>query len=538
MSLKFDSAYYPNPSRRMVTFAKNGMTATSQPLAAQAGIEVMQKGGNAIDAAIAAAACLTVVEPTSNGIGGDAFALVWSKGKLYGLNASGYAPKNISIDTMLQLGYKEIPKHGVLPVTVPGVPSAWNVLSKRFGQLSLKESLKRAIKYAEEGFPVSPTVAANWKTAKKEYQKYVDDSSFIPWFDTFTKGGKTPEAGELWQLKHHAETLRLIANSNAEAFYRGPLSQAIGDFFQKHGGFLTASDLNEYEPEWVEPINICYRGFNIWEIPPNGQGLVALMALNILKQFDFSSSSPVDATHLQIEATKLAFSDGFKFITDPSFMTFPISQLLSEEYAKKRATLISDTAILPEAGKPFGGGTVYLATADVYGNMVSYIQSNYKGFGSGIVIPNTGIALQNRGWEFSMTPSDANALKGGKKTYHTIIPGFITKANQPIGPFGVMGGYMQPQGHLQVAMNLIDYSMNPQAALDSPRWLWFKGKEVKIEPGFPNHVAQALARKGHEIAATLDATGFGRGQIIIKDPESGMLAGGTDPRSDCHIAAY
>lgn len=535
--MNFDFFHYPNPSQRIVTISKNGMVAASQPLAAQAGLDAMRRGGNAIDAAIAAAACLTVVEPTSNGIGGDAFALVWTKGKLFGLNASGYAPRGASIEAMHSLGHKEMPKHGILSVTVPGTPSAWAALAERFGVLPLNETVKDAVRHAADGYPVSPTVAANWASAQKEYEKYTGDGSFRHWFETFTKDGRTPKAGEIWSSKAHAETLQAIADTNGESFYRGALAEAIADFSKKHGGFLTGADLAEYRPEWVEPIKIRYRGYDVWEIPPNGQGIVALMALNILQGFEFQAGS-VETAHRQIEAVKIAFADGFRYVTDPAHMTVSYSDMLSPAYAAKRRSLISERAAEPEAGEPCGSGTVYLAAADGEGNMVSYIQSNYKGFGSGMVVPNTGIALQNRGWEFSLDPSDRNALKGGKKTYHTIIPGFISRDGKPVGPFGVMGGYMQPQGHLQVVMNLIDFSMNPQAALDAPRWQWMKGKEIKVEPAFPNHVARALARRGHQIVPSLDSNGFGRGQLIIRDPETGVLVGGTDPRADCQIAAF
>ncbi len=523
----------------MTTFANKGMVATSQPLAAQAGLDILKKGGNAVDAAIATAACLTVVEPTSNGIGGDAFALVWIKGELYGLNGSGPAPIHISIEAIKERGYEQIPSHGLIPVTVPGAPSAWAELSKRFGKLPLTEVLKPAIEYAQNGYPISPILGKNWAAAFQRFQKCFIDEEFQGWFDTFAPKGRAPKIGEIWRSEGHAKTLQSIAQSNAESFYRGELAEKITSFFRKYHGFLSEEDLASYRAEWVTPISIHYRGYEIWEIPPNGQGLVALMALNIMKGFEVSPDREnVENFHRQIEAMKLAFTDGKAYITDPKEMTYSIDGLLSEEYASQRRNLIGKEAMNPKPGKPPKGGTVYLAAADHEGNMVSYIQSNYMGFGSGIVVPGTGISLQNRGHDFSLNPNDENALKPGKKTYHTIIPGFLTKGTEAVGPFGVMGAYMQPQGHMQVVMNLVDYHLNPQAALDAPRWQWIGGRKILVESHFPNHIAQALARRGHEIQIAFDNGVFGRGQIIIRDPETGVLAGGTEARTDGAIAAY
>jgi gamma-glutamyltranspeptidase / glutathione hydrolase len=533
-----DFLYHPYPSRRMTTFASNGMVATSQPLAAQAGLDILKKGGNAIDAAIATAAALTVVEPTSNGIGGDAFAIVWFKGELHGLNASGPAPKNISIDAVKERGYDKMPQHGWLPVTVPGVPAAWAALSKRFGRLSLTEVLKPAIEYAENGFPISPILGKYWNQAFQAYKKNLTGEEFVSWFETFAPKGRAPKIGEIWASEGHAKTLRLIAETNAESFYRGEIAEKIVSFSKQYDGFLNEDDLEAYKVEWVKPISVQYRGYNVWEIPPNGQGLVALMALNTLRGFEFHEKETVYTYHKQIEAMKLAFADGKKYITDPRFMKSTVKQLLSEEYAQERRNLIGEEALTPEPGTPSKGGTVYLAAADREGNMISYIQSNYMGFGSGLVVPGTGIALQNRGADFSLDPEHENALQGGKKTYHTIIPGFLTKGKEAVGPFGVMGGYMQPQGHVQVIMNTIDFQLNPQVALDAPRWQWVEGKKVVVEHNFPQHIAQALARKGHEIQVSIDSGVFGRGQIIWRDPETGVLAGGTESRTDGAVAAY
>ncbi|MFE8701825.1 gamma-glutamyltransferase [Cytobacillus sp. FJAT-54145] len=531
---------YPYSSQRMATIARNGMVATSQPLAAQAGLDIMKKGGNAIDAAIATAACLTVVEPTSNGIGGDAFALVWVKDKLYGLNGSGPAPKSISIEKVKELGHEEkMPTHGWIPVTVPGAPSAWAELSKRFGRLPLTEVLKPAIEYARNGYPLSPILGKYWQGAYNIYKKrFGDQPEYQEWFRVFAPNGKAPEIGEMWKSEDHANTLQEIAETNAESFYSGRIADQIHEASQANGGFLTKEDLQNYKAEWVDPISVNYRGYDVWEIPPNGQGLVALMALNILKGYEFSHREDLKGLHLQLEAMKQAFTDGKTYITDPNTMKAKVADLLSEEFAQSAREKITDTARTPEPGTLPKGGTVYLATADGEGNMVSFIQSNYMGFGSGIVVPNTGIGLQNRGHDFSLDQNHENALAPGKKTYHTIIPGFITKGTEAVGPFGVMGGYMQPQGHVQVAMNLIDFNLNPQAALDAPRWQWVEGNKIDIEHDFPNHLVQQLAARGHEMRVAHDTGGFGRGQVIIRNPENGVLSGGTEKRTDGSIASW
>lgn len=529
--MKFDSLHYPYPSRRNVVYAKNGMVATSQPLAAQAGLDILKKGGNAIDAAIATAACLTVVEPTSNGIGGDAFALVWTKGELHGLNASGPSPRNLTIDALKQAGIQEMPKYGWIPVTVPGVPAAWAALSERFGKLPFSELLQPAIRHAEEGYPISPTLGKYWKEAYQTYRQQLAGEEFRHWFDTFAPQGRPPKVGELWKSPGHARTLRLIADTKAESFYRGELADQIDQFSKQTGGYLTKEDLADFSPEWVTPIHVNYRGYDVWEIPPNGQGIIALMALNLLKGYQFAAKDAAETYHKQIEAIKLAFADGLHYITQRDRMKVQVEQLLSDAYAAERRRLIGEEALQPVAGQPPQSGTVYLATADGEGNMVSFIQSNYMGFGSGLVVPETGISLQNRGHTFSLDPSHCNCLEPGKKTYHTIIPGFLTKDGKPVGPFGVMGGFMQPQGHLQVVMNLIDFALNPQAALDAPRWRWVKEKTVELEYGVPEHIAHALKEKGHDIRWALDAYAFGRGQVIVRN-DDGVLCGGTDPRTD------
>lgn len=534
----FDCLNNPYQSRRITSIANQGMVATSQPLAAQAGLDILKKSGNAIDAAIATAAALTVLEPTANGIGGDAFAIVWVKDNIYGLNGSGPAPKGISIKKLKEKGYKKMPRHGWIPVTVPGAPSMWAKLSERFGKLPLTEVLKPAIEYAEKGYPLSPVLAKYWNIAFNRYKDLLIGPEFKPWFDTFAPNGRPPQVGEVWKSQAHADTLRSIAESGAESFYKGDLADQIAAFSKEHDGFLTKEDLLNFEAEWVDPISVNYHGYDIWEIPPNGQGMVALMALNILKRFTFDGKESVDTYHKQIEAIKLAFTDGKKYIAEEQEMAYTVDMFLSEKYADIRRSLIADTAMSPKPGTPPSGGTVYLATADGEGNMVSLIQSNYMGFGSGLVVPNTGIALQNRGHGFSFDENSDNALRGGKRSYHTIIPGFITKQNQPIGPFGIVGGFMQPQAHVQVIMNLINFGLNPQAALDAPRWQWIEGKKVLVESNFCSNMAEALFRRGHIVEGALEHGGFGRGQLIWKDPKTGTLYGGTESRMEGTIASY
>lgn len=514
------------------------MVATSQPLAAQAGIDILKKGGNAIDAAIATAAALTVLEPTSNGIGGDAFALVWVNDKLHGLNSSGPSPDALTIEAVKALGHEKIPIHGLVPVTVPGVPGAWAELSQKFGKLSLLEALQPAIDYAEEGYPLTPVLSKYWEKAYTSFKKSHKTKEFEAWFDTFAPEGKAPAVGEVWKSPDHAETLRKIGETNAKDFYEGTLADKIDVFMRKHGGFLRKEDLSRFKPEWVNPIATTYKDHQVWEIPPNGQGMVTQMALNIFSQLDTPEWHSAKTFHQQIESMKLAYTDGQAYITEQKDMPVSVEHLLSDEYAKKRAAVISDTAIDPVPYELPAGGTVYLATADEEGNMVSFIQSNYMGFGSGIVIPGTGIGLQNRGADFSLDENHPNVLRPGKKTFHTIIPGFLTKDGKAIGPFGVMGGYMQPQGHFQVVTNTLDFLLNPQAALDAPRWQWIGGKKIHVESEFPNYLVQALQRKGHDLEVMPDGGTFGRGQIIWRNPETGVLAGGTESRTDGAVAAW
>jgi len=538
MKSSINNHSYPYGLPRNSVFAKNGMVATSQPLASQAGLEILKKGGNAVDAAIATAACLTVVEPTSNGIGGDAFAIVWMKDKIYGINGSGGAPDSISIDLIKKEGYQSMPKYGWYPVTVPGAPKTWAALSEKFGVLSFKEVLSPAISYAQNGFPVSLISSSIWEREFEKMKSLSKREEFSEWFEVFAPKGRAPFPGENWSSSDHAETLNQIANTNGSTFYTGDIAKKISDYSKQTGGLIRYDDLASFDIEWVNPINLDYKGYDIWELPPNSQGIITLQALNILKEFDLAKTDIIDNYHKQIEAIKLAFSDGLEHISDLKDMIFKTEDLLSEEYARNRAMLINNNALTPYPGNPESSGTVYLATADKEGNMVSFIQSNYKSFGSGVVVPGTGVALQNRGMEFSLDKNHVNSLKGKKKPYHTIIPGFLSKDNKPIGPFGVMGGYIQPQGHVQLITNTIDFGLNPQSALDAPRWKWIKGKQIEVENHFPHHIALGLMEKGHEISGQLDPKQFGRGQIIWRDYDTGMLVGGTESRTDGTISAW
>lgn len=533
--MNFDALKYRYPSRRMVVLGNNGMVATSQALAAQAGLDILKKGGNAIDAAIATAACLTVVEPTSNGVGGDAFAIVWEKDKIYGLNCSGFAPQGLSIDKLKDKGHRKMPIYGFEPITVPGIPYAWRELSKRFGKLELKDVFKPAINYAIEGFPVSPVVSKNWGKGFEKYLSELKGEEFDSFFKTFTRDGQTPKPGEIWKNEDLGNTLLELAETDCLSFYEGDIGEKIDKFSKKFDGYIRKKDLLEYKAEWVEPISINYRGYDVWELPPNTHGLVVLMALNILNNFQLSYEDSL-SYHVIVEAMKLAYVDGLKYITDANKMEIPIEKFLSKEYGSERAKLITKDAIHPHYGNPDLGGTVYLAAADGEGNMISYIQSNYMGFGSGLVVPGTGISLHNRGCTFSLNPNDANCLEPGKKTYHTIIPGFLGKDKEAIGPFGVMGAYMQPQGHVQVVTNLIDFNHNPQEALDRPRWQWIEDKKVLVEPDFPLNIKEELIKFGHEVEYSDDVGSFGRGQIILKNGRT--LMGGTEPRADGIVAPW
>ncbi|HVG95604.1 MAG TPA: gamma-glutamyltransferase family protein [Chloroflexota bacterium] len=523
----------------MPVLAARGVVATSQPLAAQAGLSMLQRGGNAVARAASTAIALTVVEPTSNGIGADAFALIWDGSRLHGLNGSGRAPASHTLDLFRDRGLSEMPGQGWLPVTVPGAPGAWRDVHARFGKLPFATLFEPAIAYAESGFPVSPVTAASWASTARGYGASAAHAApaFRGWFETFTRegerGGRGPRPGVLWRLPDHAATLRRIAASNAESFYRGDLAAAIVRFAAETDGFLVAADLGAHSSTWVEPIGTSYRGYEVWEIPPNGQGIAALGALNILEGIDLGRRPRESAAayHVQLEAMKLAFADAQRYVADPDHADVPVQGLLDKAYAASRRAAIGEEALTPAPGEPRRGGTVYLCAADGDGMMVSFIQSNFQGFGSGVVVPGTGIALQNRGRGFTLDPEHPNRVAPGKRPFHTIIPAFLTRDGAAVGPFGVMGGHMQPQGHVQMVVNQLDYGLNPQASLDAPRWQWLSGRQVLLEPDVPQHVLLGLQTRGHQVTVQPNLGQFGKGQIIWRLP-GGAYVAGSEPRAD------
>ena len=518
--------HYPYPSQRRLILGKKGVVATSQPLATLAGMEMLLAGGNAVDASVAMAIALTVVEPTSNGIGGDAFALVWD-GKLQGLNASGRSPQNLTLNRFS--GLEKIPDLGWLTVTVPGAVSAWHSLWKRWGKLPFEQLFAPAIRYATEGFPVSPVTAQAWQRAEKIFLP-LGGKEFQPFKNVFFPGDRAPTAGEVWGSIAHAKTLSAIAATEGESFYRGKLAEAIANFAAETGGLLTTTDLANHQADWVKPISTEYRQYQVWEIPPNTQGIAALMALNILEGFDLAQypRDSGESFHRQIEAMKLAFADLHRYVGDPRFMDISVEQLLAKNYAAKRRELIQFQAIpLADPGLSTGG-TVYLAAADE-NLMVSFIQSNYEGFGSGILIPDTGIALHNRGLGFTLEAGHPNQVAPNKRPFHTIIPSFLTQGDRAFASFGVMGAPMQPQGHTQVVVNLVDYHLNPQAALDAPRWRFIKEDLVLLEASVPQSVILDLVERGHNIQIAHPRM-FGKGQMIMK--QNGVLIAASEPRAD------
>jgi gamma-glutamyltranspeptidase/glutathione hydrolase len=517
---------YPYASQRRVVLGTKCAVATSQALATLAGMEMFWAGGNAVDAAIAMAIALTVVEPTSNGIGGDAFALVWD-GQLRGLNASGRSPHHLTGDRFS--GMDKIPDLGWLTVTVPGAVSAWRNLWQRWGNLPFEQLFAPAIRYGTEGFPVSPVTAQAWQRAEPIFLP-LTAPEFQPFKQVFFPHNRAPAAGEVWGSIVHAETLREIAATGGESFYRGKLAEAIANFAADTGGFITRADLADHRADWVQPISTQYRQLRVWEIPPNTQGIAALIALNILEGFDLQQDprDSGESFHRQIETIKLAFADLHRYVADPGYMDVFSGQLLDKNYAARRRNLIQSQAIpLATPGLPTGG-TVYLAAAD-RDLMVSYIQSNYEGFGSGILIPDTGIALHNRGLGFSLEARHPNQLAPHKRPFHTIIPGFLSSGDRPLGSFGVMGAPMQPQGHLQVVVNLVDYAMNPQAALDAPRWRFIDKDLVLLEASVPQQIVADLVERGHQIQIA-PARMFGKGQIILR--HNGVLVAASEPRAD------
>lgn len=522
---------FPYPSQRMPILANN-VVSTSQPLAAQAGLSMMQKGGNAVDAIVATAIALTVLEPTSNGIGSDAFCILWDGKKLHGLNASGRSPAAWNPQRFQDL--EVMPDVGWEAVTVPGCVSAWADLSQKFGKLPFADLFEPSIKYASDGFMVTPTISRQWANQVAELEAQ-------PGFaEAFLPDGRAPQAGEKFSFPDQAETLRKIADSGGEAFYRGELAEKIFAFSKQHGAALALEDLATHSNDWVDPIGIDYRGYRLHEIPPNGQGIAALVALGILENFDMAAL-PVDSVesqHLQIEAMKLAFADVYEYVSDPATMRVKPSEMIDKSYLKERAQLIDrKKAGTPMFGTPSKGGTVYLTAADESGMMVSFIQSNYAGFGSGVVVPGTGISLQNRGSGFSLNPDHANVIGPKKRPFHTIIPGFVTQNGNPLMSFGVMGGSMQAQGHMQVMSRLVDYQQNPQAAADAPRWRVDDGVNVGIEYGVPIEVVETLGKYGHNmVQADRWATDFGRAQLIFR-MDDGYLAA-SERRTDGQAVGY
>ncbi|MCF2970000.1 gamma-glutamyltransferase family protein [Synechococcus sp. Nb3U1] len=526
-----DLSHYPFTSQRRVVMGRRGAVATSQPLAAMAGMELFWAGGNAVDAALAMAIALTVVEPTSNGIGSDAFALVWDGAhRLHGLNASGRSPAALTPQHFT--GYERIPPLGWLTVTIPGAVSAWQALHRRWGRLPFERLFEPAIRLAQEGFPVSPRIAQLWQAAEKTYLP-LQDPCHQPFLEVFFPQGRAPRAGEIWGSPRHAQTLETLARTGGESFYRGELAQKLLAFSESTGGILSPSDLQTHQADWVEPICTHYRGYTVWEMPPNGQGIAALMALNLLEGFELSRIPyhSSERYHLQIEAMKLAFADVHRQVADPDYLQVSPAQMLDKGYAEQRRGLIRSEAIpVAQPGLP-QGGTVYLAAVD--GDlMVSFIQSNFDGFGSGLLVPGTGIALHNRGTGFTLESGHPNQVGPRKRPYHTIIPAFLSKDGIPLGPFGVMGGAMQPQGHVQVVVNRVDYGLNPQAALDAPRWRYLQGNQVVVEATVPESVVQELAARGHQVRVMLteDYYGFGRGQIIFRAGDA--LISASEPRAD------
>ena len=525
----------PYPSSREPVNARN-VVATSSPIAAQAGLSMLDRGGNAVDAAVATAACMTVVEPTSNGIGGDAFALVWDGDRLHGLNGSGRSPKALDAERML--GLERYPRRGWDPVTVPGCVRAWVDLHERFGRLSFEACLEPAIGYAREGYLVSPQTARLWNRSAGSYR------DFPAWRETFLFGGSSPSPGQLVRLPDHAMTLESVAKTRGESFYRGDIARSIADAARSDGGSMTESDLAEHESIWVDPISIEYRGTAVNEIPPNGQGLAALIALGILSHHELGSMEidSAELLHLQIEAMKLGFADAHRHVADPEYMQVDVQELLDAERLQELADRVDpDRAQVFDSGIPKPGGTIFLVTADEDGRCVSMIQSNYTGFGSGVVIPGTGIAMQNRGACFSLEEGHPNVVAPEKRPYHTIIPGMVTPMAggdpEDLMAFGVMGGFMQPQGHLQVLSRMQDFKQNPQAALDAPRWQWTRGGSVRIEPGYGAGMIEHLRGMGHDISEDSSrSVSFGRGQII-KRLASGWCAG-SDLRADGQAVGF
>jgi gamma-glutamyltranspeptidase/glutathione hydrolase len=501
---------FPYRSQRMPVFAQN-VVATSQPLAAQAGLTMLRSGGNAVDAAIAAAITLTIVEPTMNGLGSDAFAMVWDKNQLHGINGSGRSPGAWSFEKFA--GQTCVPMLGWDAVTVPGAVDAWSSLWQRFGRLPFSDLFKPAIHYARNGFAVSPITADRWVDAVEHYKGLPDFAR------VFLPRGRSPRTGEVFRCPQQAQTLEEIAATKGESFYRGQLAERTVEYAASTGGYFTAQDLMEHKSAWVSPISVEYHGIELHEIPPNGQGLAALIALGLLRHLDvgkYAVDSP-DSIHLQIEAMKIAFAEANRHISDPTTMRVDPLDLLDDDFLHRRAGEIQmDRARFPESELAFDSDTVYLTTADQSGMMVSFIQSNFGGFGSGNVDPQTGISFQNRGMGFNLIKGHPNCVAGGKLPFHTIIPGFVTHQNAPLMSLGVMGGHMQPQGHVQMVLRIFDYGQNPQTASDAPRWHVDNRHHVFLETGFDENIADNLRRRGHTVNMDAPTSLFGGAQLIVK----------------------
>jgi len=532
---------------RSEVIARNGMAATSQPLATQVALDILKKGGNAIDAAIAANAVLGVVEPTGCGIGGDLFAIIWSaeKGKLYGLNASGRSPRSLKLEYFRENGFEFIPAYGPLPVSVPGCVDGWYEMHDMFGRLPMKEILQPAISYARDGFPVTEVTSYYLNigtTILKEYPNIKE---------VYMRGGNAPAKGEIFKNPYLANTLEKIVKGGRNEFYRGSIAMVIDAFMKKHGGFLSYEDMSRHHSEWVEPVSTTYRGYEVWELPPNGQGIATLQMLNILEGFDISAMGYGSAEYIHVftEAKKLAFEDRAKYYADPLFSTTPVTQLISKKYASERRKLIDPekAAKFYDGGKIEAGNTIYLTVADKFGNMVSLIQSNYRGMGSGMCPTGLGFVLQDRGEMFSLSEGHNNVYAPGKRPFHTIIPAFITRNNKPWISFGLVGGDMQPQGHAQIVINLIDFKMNLQEAGDAPRihhtgsseptgQLMTDGGILLLENGFRWEVIQKLINMGHKVQ--WDLGGYGGYQAIMWDEKNKVWFGASESRKDGQAAGY
>jgi gamma-glutamyltranspeptidase/glutathione hydrolase len=533
---------------RSEVIAPHAMACTSQPLVTQIALDIMRRGGSAVDAAIAADAALGLMEPTGSGIGGDLFAIVWDAKtqRLYGLNASGRSPRSLTLAYLKEHGYTMMPSHGPLPVTVPGCVDGWFELHKRFGRLDMKADLAPAIGYARDGFPVSELIAYYWQRSVPILEKWPGFS------ETFMPGGRAPQKGEIFRNPRLADTYETIAKKGRDAFYKGDIARTIDAFMRENGGFLSYEDLAAHHSEWVEPVSTNYRGYDVWELPPNGQGIAALQMLNILEAYDFSTIpfGSAEHVHLFVEAKKLAFEDRARFYADPDFNDIPVATLVSKDYAMTRRRHIDPerAAKSYEAGNPAlnAGDTVYLTVADEAGNMVSLIQSNYRGMGTGLS-PGLGFIFQDRGELFDLTEGRFNTYAPGKRPFHTIIPAFVTKDGKPFMSFGVMGGAMQPQGHVQVLMNLIDFGMNLQEAGDAARIRhegssqptgerMTDGGTVYLEDGFPLETRRALESMGHRIAQSRG--GYGGYQAIVWDARNHVYIGASESRKDGQAAGY